>query len=121
MSIVPSSIQTVVTSDAAQPVIVAEHLYKRYQLRAYIPSLRHELANMVKSAVKRVSGSSRGQPFWALQDVTFSVYSGESVAIVGRNGAGKSTLFRLLCGVTSPTSGNIEVRGRFATLIALGS
>jgi ABC-2 type transport system ATP-binding protein len=56
----------------------------------------------------------------ALDDVSFSVESGETVGILGRNGAGKSTLLRLLAGVTAPTGGVIRVRGRVAPLLSVG-
>src|SRR5579884_2443841 len=59
--------------------------------------------------------------FYALKDVSFEVASGESVAIVGSNGAGKSTLLSLITGLARPSSGSIEVRGRVAALLELGS
>ncbi|CAB1275116.1 ABC transporter ATP-binding protein [Candidatus Nitrosacidococcus tergens] len=61
------------------------------------------------------------QEFWALQDISFEIYSGESVAIVGQNGAGKSTLLQLIAGTLTPSSGKITIRGRIAALLQLGS
>jgi ABC-type polysaccharide/polyol phosphate transport system ATPase subunit len=99
----------------SEPVIVADHVWKRYRPQAHAMSLRQEATKLFQRK------ANPEQPFWALQDVTFSVYPGESVALVGRNGAGKTTLFRVLSGITSPTQGQVAVRGRFATLIALGA
>ncbi|MGC2164755.1 MAG: ABC transporter ATP-binding protein [Gallionella sp.] len=57
---------------------------------------------------------------WILQDINFTVNSGESVAILGVNGAGKSTLLKILVGTTQPTMGNVKVVGRVAALLELG-
>ncbi|MBI1868278.1 MAG: ABC transporter ATP-binding protein [Methylocystis sp.] len=58
---------------------------------------------------------------WVLHDVNFTVRKGERVGIIGRNGAGKTTLLQILCGITRPTKGSYEVRGRIAPILALGS
>jgi ABC-type polysaccharide/polyol phosphate transport system ATPase subunit len=59
--------------------------------------------------------------FWAVRDVSFNVHRGEAVGIIGHNGAGKSTILKLLSSITSPTSGEITIRGRLAALIEVGS
>ena len=67
------------------------------------------------------SAGLRYQDFWAVRDVTLDIPRGETLGIIGRNGAGKSTLLKLLSRITSPTAGTIELRGRLAALIEVGS
>ena len=59
--------------------------------------------------------------FHALSNLTFNVRKGEAVALVGRNGSGKSTLLKMIAGVASPASGGIQVNGRVAALLELGT
>jgi lipopolysaccharide transport system ATP-binding protein len=59
--------------------------------------------------------------YWVLRDIDLEVRRGESVGIIGRNGAGKTTLLRLLCGISQPTCGELEVAGRVAPILALGA
>jgi lipopolysaccharide transport system ATP-binding protein len=61
-----------------------------------------------------------GTRFWALKDVTFNLYTGETLGIIGRNGAGKSTLLRLLAGIIKPNRGSIDITpGCRASLLSL--
>ena len=59
--------------------------------------------------------------FYALQNVSFRVEPGESVALIGRNGSGKSTMLKLIAGVMYPTTGSVTVNGEIAPLIELGA
>ena len=66
-------------------------------------------------------GWQRKETFWALQDVSFEVYPGDTLGIIGRNGAGKTTLLKILSRITPPTKGHIKVRGRMASLLEVGT
>ena len=60
-------------------------------------------------------------PHWVLRDISFEVRQGECCGIIGRNGAGKTTLLQTICGITTPTHGEIAVTGRIAPILALGA
>src|SRR5436190_11906817 len=62
-----------------------------------------------------------GEQFWAVQNVSFRVNEGDVLGIIGRNGAGKSTLLKILSQVTAPTSGQIRITGRVASLLEVGT
>jgi ABC-type polysaccharide/polyol phosphate transport system ATPase subunit len=96
-----------------EPIISVEGVGKTY----VVYDRPHERLFQIFS-----SGQRRyGKAFTVLEDVTFKVWPGETVGIIGRNGAGKSTLLRILAGALTPTVGRVDVRGRVAPLIELGS
>src|SRR6266487_2147022 len=85
-------------------------------------TIHHDRRNSIQ---ERIAGlfrpRARGETFWALRDVSFSVGQGESLGLVGPNGAGKSTALKLMTRILEPTSGAVKLRGRVAALLELGS
>ncbi|MBC7426934.1 MAG: ABC transporter ATP-binding protein [Bacteroidia bacterium] len=61
------------------------------------------------------------QEYWALKGIDFEIHKGDSVGIIGKNGAGKSTLLKILSRVTTPTTGKININGRIASLLEVGT
>tara|TARA_X000000950_G_C13900794_1_gene654813 strand:+ start:1372 stop:2586 length:1215 start_codon:yes stop_codon:yes gene_type:complete len=77
-------------------------------------SLRGTLHSVIK-------GNSKGEEFWALKKVSFTAKKGEVIGIIGKNGAGKSTLLKILSQITKPSEGYIELSGRVASLLEVGT
>lgn len=66
-------------------------------------------------------GKRYSKDFYALHNVSASIYKGETIGVIGKNGAGKSTMLKIITGVLTPTSGNITINGRIASLLELGA
>ena len=111
-------------------IIQFEHVTKEYRLGAIGGgTLRGDL----QSLMARIRGKedpnlrigqsayAKNERFLALDDVSFSVKTGERVGIIGHNGAGKSTLLKLLSRVTGPTKGTISYNGRIASMLEVGT
>ena len=105
----------------SKPIIEVKGISKRYQLGGIgATRLRDDLERVWDQVTGRAPKKD-GKEFWALRDVTFEVQPGEIVGIIGRNGAGKSTLLKILSRITEPTSGEIVMRGRVASLLEVGT
>jgi lipopolysaccharide transport system ATP-binding protein len=98
------------------PVIEFINVTKRYPLYHHIGSGIKELIFNPRRAITLLSGRS----YLAIENISFSVGKGESVALIGRNGAGKSTSLGLVAGVIKPTTGSVNVVGRVASMLELG-
>ena len=66
--------------------------------------------------IKRLKKQVKFDEFWALKNVSFEVYKGESLGLIGLNGSGKSTMLKTIAGVLKPTTGKVEVCGTVAPL-----
>jgi lipopolysaccharide transport system ATP-binding protein len=94
-------------------LVEAEHIGKRYHL------FEHPIDQVKEFLTLR--RKKYHQEFWALKDINFKIRQGESFGIIGKNGAGKSTLLKIITGVTKPTTGRIEIRGKIGALLDLGA
>ena len=82
---------------------------------------RHRGQLLLRDRLRHLLISTPTEPFYAVRNVSLSVQPGEGLAIVGANGAGKSTLLTLGAGLSTPDEGHVEVQGRIAALLELGS
>ncbi|MBP1325502.1 ABC-2 type transport system ATP-binding protein [Leucobacter exalbidus] len=94
------------------PIITAEGLGVRFRRNR---GARRSFKDLLGGRARR----GRPGDFWALRDVSFSVYPGEAIGVVGRNGQGKSTLLKLVARVLFPDEGRVRVNGGVAPLIEI--
>ena len=97
----------------SKPVINVNNLGKTYWL---FPTLGKRLLGCFINP--RMVG---GHAFTALEGLSFDLYPGEAIALIGKNGAGKSTALQVLAGITPATEGNFQINGRVCALLELGS
>jgi lipopolysaccharide transport system ATP-binding protein len=105
--------------------IKVENLGKKYILshqnsEKYL-SFRDVITNSTKKIFKPNQLKSNQEEFWALQNLNFDIKQGDRLGIIGRNGAGKSTLLKILSRITEPTTGQVKIKGRVASLLEVGT
>ena len=121
---------------SGDPVITVSRLGKSYLVghetggfHRY-KALRDVIAGSVRDLARKTRDMLAGrqlvqgdavEEFWALKDVSFQVDRGHVLGVIGRNGAGKSTLLKVLSRITEPTEGRVEISGRVASLLEVGT
>lgn len=100
---------------APQPVVLRLHnVGKCYHIY-------NKPQDRLKQAFVRIFGNKLYREFWAVRGINLEVRRGEAIGIVGRNGSGKSTLLQIIAGTLAPTTGTVDIAGRVAALLELGS
>ncbi|ESS74080.1 O-antigen export system ATP-binding protein RfbB [Methyloglobulus morosus KoM1] len=102
--------------------------HQKQQSRYHYETLGGAVANCGKRAfnylrhpISSFNNTIVHEDFWALKDINFEINQGDRVGIIGRNGAGKSTLLKILSRITTPTTGQIRIKGRVSSLLEVGT
>jgi ABC-type polysaccharide/polyol phosphate transport system ATPase subunit len=101
------------SAGSREAVVRVSHLSKRFRLF-------HERHQSLKQSLLNRRRSNH-EDFWALRDITYDVYEGETFGIIGHNGSGKSTMLKCLTGILQPDEGSVSVRGSISALLELGA
>lgn len=106
-------------------VITAENISKKYIIdhkhKTGGPTTFRDVVSDLFSRKNSHSDYTEKEEFWALKDVNFTIDQGDRIGIVGHNGAGKSTLLKILSRITEPSTGQITIDGRVASLLEVGT
>ena len=112
-------------SDVALRTIGLGKMYHIGGERETYRTLRDTIVQTAKRPIERIrhpgAATHSSEPLWALKEVDLEVEKGRALGIIGRNGAGKSTLLKVLSRITEPTEGRVEIRGRVASLLEVGT
>jgi lipopolysaccharide transport system ATP-binding protein len=100
----------------SEPVIIFDHVSKSYPLYHHITG---GIKNFLFHLPKALS-SMKNVRYEVLKDISFEVYKGETLGIIGRNGVGKSTTLGLIAGVLKPSKGKVFIKGKISPFLELG-
>ncbi len=104
-----------------KPILEVQHIRKKFS-RNSNSHLSYGIRDLFQEILGRTdNGELREDEFWAVNDVSFHLYPGDSIALIGRNGSGKSTLLKMINGLIKPDGGRVEVHGAIQALINLGA
>ena len=102
-----------------EPMIDIHNISKKYRIGAIQPYI--SLRDVISHSFQNIFSKNQQPEFWALDDVSMQIQSGERIGIIGKNGAGKSTLLKIISRITPPTKGTITIRGKVASLLEVGT
>ena len=111
-----------------KPVITVKNISKSYninhEMKASVGNVtfRDAIIDTLKKPKELLTGHiMKKEKFWALKDIDFEINQGDVVGIIGKNGSGKSTLLKIMSRITEPTTGEIVMNGRVASLLEVGT
>ena len=96
-------------------MIQADDVSMRFRLT------QNRATTLKEYVTRKLRGEIKTQDFWALKHISFEVYRGEVLGIIGRNGSGKSTLLKIISGIMKPTEGSVQSCGNIVPMLELGS
>jgi len=111
-----------------KPVITVKNISKSYninhEMKASVGNVtfRDAIIDTLKKPKELLTGHiMKKEKFWALKGIDFDINKGEVIGIIGKNGSGKSTLLKIMSRITEPTTGEIVMNGRVASLLEVGT
>lgn len=107
-------------NDLCKSFIINHEAQEKYTALRDVVSSKAKKIFSFPSSLKTTNIQAK-ETFWALKNVDFSIQQGDRLGIIGRNGAGKSTLLKILSRITEPTSGTVNIKGRVASLLEVGT